>query len=182
MTAQELTRFLDFLVNHVGFYEINEDEMVKKIKAEKHGVTVQDAASSIFKMNLDRGIKQVSIYALWQARKVFTEMDEVAKLGKIEDRCMKMISKVHVGAEAETILKLINEKVALKAKELKKEFDPFALEELRLATRRANGFLQVSFVRALPGDSPKRRKALDAIFYRRTKLEEPKVVLYGFEQ
>jgi hypothetical protein len=176
-TELELVEFLDFVVNKNKFYELDSADIKKRIGG-KENLTVRDANSSVFMIELQQGKHEVAVYALWNAIKNFPDFEEIQRLAAIEQRCNAEISKVHLGDRGDKVLKTVNKKVA----ELELGLAPFTLKEMRLAARRANGRFQVSFQRAWPnsaGDSAKAPNLMHAIYFVKDADSEPQVTFYN---
>ena len=176
-TEMELVEFLDFVVNKNKFYELDSAD-IKKRMAGKENLTVRDANSSVFTIELQKGKHEVAVYALWNAVKNFPNFEEIQRLSAIEQRCNAAISKVHLGDQGDKVLKAVNKKVD----ELGLGLEPFTLKEMRLAALRANGRFQVSFQRAWPnspGDGAAPPKLMHAIYFVKDADSEPKVTFYS---
>ena len=111
LTDQELTEFLNFIVNENRFYELNSTDIRERMAKEKE-MTILDANSSVFKLELQQGKHEVSVYALWNAVKSFPNFEEIQRLSAIEKRCTALTTKAHLGDRGEEVLKTVNEKVA----------------------------------------------------------------------
>lgn len=175
-SEKELTEFLDFVVNRNKFYQLDSDKIEKQI-ADQNKLSVLDANSSVFAIDLLKGKHEVEVYALWNVARRFPEMVEIKRLTAIEQRCKFEISRIHLGGDAEKVLQLVNKKL----EELGMELSPFTLKEMRLASRMANGRFQVSFQRAVndTDDDSTKSKQLHAIYYVNDAKSEPTVSFFG---
>ncbi len=175
-TEPELVEFLDFVVNRNGFYQLDSLD-IKKRMAGKESLTVADANSSVFAIDLLQGKHEVAVYSLWNAIKNFPDFEEIQRLSAIENRCNSVISQVHLGGEGDKVLKILNEKVA----DLGLGLAPFTLDEMRLAARRANGRFQVSFQRAWPNPdgATGTPNLMHAIYFVKDANSQPQVTFYN---
>ena len=176
LSEVELAKFLNFVVNTNGFYQLNSKEISKTISG-KQAVKILDAPSTVVIVELKKGRHDVSVYALWNAVKNFPKYDPVKRVKAIEDQCTKIMTRVHLGDRGDEVLKFVNEKVA----GLNLGLDPFSMPEMRLATRMPNGRFQVRFTRELPGAKAKRipPSTMHAIYFKKDKDTEPVVNFYG---
>lgn len=178
LTETELIEFLNFVVNQNEFYGIDMATVAKQMESIQPLPKIADAPTSRFSINLQKGKKEIEAYALFHSIRGFPEVEALQQLARIERRCNRIVSKVHLADDGPYVLQVVNDAIAKQ----KPDFAPVTMKELRLATRFANGKLQVSFERVLPEhDGGPGRKA-NVIFYRRSKDIEPVVKFYGFPQ
>lgn len=178
LTQRELSNFLHFVVNQNHIYDIDLAAIKKEMKGGSPAIQIADAPTASFSVNLLKGKKDLSIYALFHAIQQHPNIDGLKQLAAIEARCNLIVSKIHLADDGPYVLGIVNKALALE----KPDFAPVTMKELRLASRFSNGKLQVSFERSLPDyDGGPGRKA-NVIFYRRGKGIEPVVKFYGFPQ
>ena len=179
----ELTRFLHLVVNENRFYELDEKEIEKQMLAGNEKVKLMDAPTTRFSIALQRGKKDIAVYALWNAVKNFPEIEELKRLSAIERRCKSLITAIHLGDDGEQVLKAVNVAVA----KLDRKIAPFTMDEIQNCTRLTSGRFQVRFQRelapekkSLNASTPPRN--LNAIYFRSDANSEPKVSFYGLPQ
>jgi len=176
-SENELTEFLDFVVNKNKLYQLDSADIKKQI-ADQNKLSVLDANSSVFTIDLPKGKHEVEVYALWNVARRFPEMLEIKRLTAVEKRCQLEISKIQLGGDADKVLQLVNKKVD----ELGLKLSPFTLKDMRLASRMGNGRFQVSFQRpiSITGDDPASKSRLfHAIYYVKDAKSEPTVSFFG---
>lgn len=181
LTAKELNDVLDMIVKRNDFFGINQKDIEAKIKAGKARIKLADASYTKFAIDIEKGKKAVSIYALFNAAKNFPKMEELIRLKSIEDQLNVVAAKVHLGNQAEEVLRVVNEAV-----KNKKGYTiaPFTLDELALATRMPEGRFQVRFNRKLQAAGPRPEGAppirdLNVIYFKKGKIDAPVVSFYG---
>lgn len=177
MTEAELTRFLNFVVNENQFFEIDPDALKQSMEAKRATVRIADAPTSTFKIQVNQGTKEVSIYALWFSVSNFPELDELNQLSKIEKRCKLIVSKIQLGDDADMVLKQINEAV----EKLGLGIKPFVIDELENSARSANGRFQARFGRNLSPDqtTAPANPTFNAIYFQKDSKTAPEVKFYG---
>ena len=179
LSEAELVDFLNFVVNKNGIYEIDSQDILKRMEG-KVQTQLADATSTVFVIDLEKGKHEVSVYALWNALRNFPDFDELRRLTAIEKRCNSIISRLHLGDDKDAVLTLVNEQVAAKSKELGLKIAPLTIVDMRLASRLANGRFQVSFETSLPGaDSEAESSKLNVIYFRKSGDAKPEVQFYG---
>lgn len=178
ISETELNEFLHFVVNTNGFYKLDEKEIEKQMKNGNEKVKLMDAATTRFEINLQRGSKGLSVYALWNAVRNYPEIEELRKLSRIEKRCKQMISEIHLGDDGPMVLKLVNQEVA----KLDQKLEPFTMDEIQNATRMTTGRFQVRFGRELTvthDSQAPQKKTISAIYFRSDANSKPTVQFYG---
>ncbi len=177
LSGTELTRFLNLIVNENRFYELNEQEIEKQMKAGKPKLQLRDAPTTRFEINLQQGKKEISVYALWNAFQNFPDVEELERLSNIEKACKLIITQTHLGDDGEKVLKAVNDAVA----KLDQKIDPFTMAEIQNATRLTTGRFQVRFTRNLPASNGQTSepKSMSAIYFRSDAKSEPQVNFYG---
>ncbi|MFK7767858.1 MAG: hypothetical protein AB8B55_11605 [Mariniblastus sp.] len=175
VSKSELTEFLNLVVNQNRFYEIDMDETEKEMKSKKAKVTIADANSQAFMVNLPKGKKEVQIYALYNAVRNYPEIKDISRLARIEKACDVIMTKIHLGDDGPAALAVVNKA----CKEHEQKIEPFVMDDLRSATRMKGGRFQVSFQRIYPavGKTPEQR--LYVIYFRKDADSKPAISFYG---
>ena len=181
LTPDELNTFLNLVVKTNDFYGIDQKKLEEKIKAGKKRVTLADAPFTKFSIDIKKGKKAISVYALFNSIQNFPKMDELVRLRTIEFAVAKIVSKIHLDGKGEEVLKVVNEAV-----KNKKGYDikPFTLDELYSAKQMRNGRFQVLFTRKPTSAGPMPANAepqpdLNVIYFKKDRISEPAISFYG---
>jgi hypothetical protein len=157
LSESQLNQLLHWVVNEKKFYEIDEQEIKRQLLESGNAMMVADAATSQFKLNLQRGSHQVDVYALMMMAPRNKEVEEMQTLLDVQRRCQLLVAKTTIGDDEEmrVLLEAVNSEFAKSQPNLNK----FLANDVTFATRYKDGRYRVSLRKTFEksGELPSRR-------------------------
>ncbi len=142
LSEDQLNQLLHWIVNEKKFYEIDEDKIKNQLMESANPMLVADAATSQFKLNLQRGTHSASVYALRMMAPKVKEISEMQTLLALQERCQLLVAKTIIGDDEEqrVLLKAVNAEFA----KLHPNHNRFLASDIMFATRYDDGRFRVS--------------------------------------
>jgi hypothetical protein len=142
LTAEELSGFMEFVVNKQRYFEISADKIQEQVNANGIQPKLMDGAVSKFRIQLKSDQHVVEYYALGYAASRFKTIPELQQLKAIETRARQLAAWTNLGSdeEAKLLLKEINTELHRQHPRVA----GFSKDDFLFVTKHANGKLQVS--------------------------------------
>jgi hypothetical protein len=137
ITQAELQELLRYVVETQRFFQVDPKVLRKKLHAAEGGVSIVDASATVLKVSIRGKSLEVEQYALRFVARTHPQIDELKRLGAIEQRLGNLRAIVGAGGK-----KKAAEIVALANQHLKKRYPkakPLTLGDLADAGERRDG-------------------------------------------
>lgn len=143
ISQDQLTEFLDAVVNQYNIYEIDGDEIKKEIEKSGKGLRIADAPNLDVAINLGQGTHEISVYAASFAATQHPDIEALANLAKIEKLSRRMVAIAHLGGfdRLDAAVNQINAKLA----EDHEGIPEMTVEQLQFASKNIQGVTKATF-------------------------------------